>query len=372
MRILCLEQFSRLGGGQLSLLDLLPALSRRGWEPIVATPGEGPLTHSATRLGVEVMMLSAASYSSGRKTLADVTRYAYESPKLICDIARMVSSKRIHLLYVNAPRLLPAAALVARLWRIPLVFHCHNRIAQRTGVLVAGPSLRLSRARVIACCRYAADPIRWFIRSEDLAVVYNGVGQMGRHAADHSTRVRRIGIIGRVEPEKGQMEFVRAARLLIDRFGDCQFSVIGAPVFSGADYCTRVVEASRGLPIEFLGWRDDIATLLAGLDLLAVPSSSLDSTPRVILEAFAAGVPVVAFPSGGIPEIVEDEQTGFLTAAATADALAQRISSILEMAPATLQAVVQRAGRRWQDEHTLDIYQDRVANFLSQAAAIRP
>ena len=369
MRILCLEQFSKLGGGQLSLLDLLPALTRRGWEPIVATPGEGPLTHSATQLGIKVVTLSAASYSSGQKTLADVTRYAYESPKLICEIARMASSTQIHLFYVNAPRLLPTAAFVARLRHIPLVFHCHNRIDQRAGVFVAGPSLRLARARVIACCRYAADPIRRFISSEHLAVVYNGVSQITRHAAGPRTKVRRIGIIGRVEPEKGQMEFVRAARLLLKSFRDCRFSIIGAPLFSGAEYCTQVIEASRELPVEFLGWRDDVATLLARLDLLAVPSSCLDSAPRVILEAFAAGVPVVAFPSGGIPELVKDEETGFLTTAATAEALARRISLILEMAPAKLQGVIDSARRQWEHEHTLSIYQNRVADFLSQAAA---
>src|SRR5689334_21570321 len=178
MRILCLEQFSNLGGGQLSLLDLLPALRRRGHWPLVATPGEGRLTHFVRKAGFEVNTFSASSYGNGRKTLFDVTRYVCESPKLVRAIARMLADNRIDLLYVNGPRLLPAAALAGRLRRLPLVFHCHNRIVQAAGVFAMGESLRLSRARVIACCRYAAEPIRPYVKPEHLLVLYNGVGQI--------------------------------------------------------------------------------------------------------------------------------------------------------------------------------------------------
>ena len=65
--------------------------------------------------------------------------------------------------------------------------------------------------------------------------------------------------------------------------------------------------------------------MFAKLDLLVVPSTPADSTPRVIIEAFSAGVPVVAFAAGGIPEIVRDGQTGFLASDFTAEALAARI-----------------------------------------------
>lgn len=91
MRILCLEQFLSLGGGQLSLLDLLRGFKDRGWTPFVATPGEGPFTHSARKLGIEVSTFRTAVYANGRKTLIDVTRYACESPRLISAVARILS-----------------------------------------------------------------------------------------------------------------------------------------------------------------------------------------------------------------------------------------------------------------------------------------
>ncbi len=109
--------------------------------------------------------------------------------------------------------------------------------------------------------------------------------------------------------------------------------------------------------------------VFADFDLLVVPSSPLDSAPRVIFEAFSSGVPVVAFPSGGIPEIIKDEETGFLTSTAGPDALADRICSIVEMSHSRLRAVVNRAWKRWEQEYTVEIYQDRVNKFLLNAAA---
>ena len=82
-----------------------------------------------------------------------------------------------------------------------------------------------------------------------------------------------------------------------------------------------------GLPIELAGWMDDVYACLSQLDLLLVPSAGHEATTRVILEAFAAGVPVVAFPSGGIPEVVDDGVNGLLTADAAE--MAQRSVELL-------------------------------------------
>ena len=62
-------------------------------------------------------------------------------------------------------------------------------------------------------------------------------------------------MVGRIEPEKGQMEFVAAARILSSEFTNCRFLVAGAPPFSGPEYLEKVGSASRDLPFKFLGWQ---------------------------------------------------------------------------------------------------------------------
>jgi glycosyltransferase involved in cell wall biosynthesis len=123
---------------------------------------------------------------------------------------------------------------------------------------------------------------------------------------------------------------------------------------------------SRGLPVEFLGWQEDIGAAFSKLDLLVVPSSDSDSTPRVVLEAFSAGIPVVAFPAGGIPELVQDGETGFLAEARSAAALAARIRSVLLMDPRAVNAVVDRARTAWRGRYTLDRYQQEVIEAIEQ------
>jgi glycosyltransferase involved in cell wall biosynthesis len=229
-------------------------------------------------------------------------------------------------------------------------------------------ALRLSRARVIACCKYVAEPFSAYLAPGQLSIIYNGVAGHPGFFRNPSATNRRIGVIGRIEREKGQLEFVLAARSVIKFCPNCRFSIIGAPMFSKADYLNKVVAASHGLPIEFLGWRDDIPSLLSNLDLLVVPSSSIDATTRVIIEAFAAGVPVVAFPSGGIPEILHDGKTGFLARAHTTDALAERIISVLGMPSDDVQSVVNLARKRWREDYALDAYRLRAVNVISEVA----
>jgi len=253
--------------------------------------------------------------------------------------------------------------VAARVRSIPLVFHCHNRLVQRPGLIAAGEALRLSRAHVIACCKYAAAPIQPYVGRERLSVLYNGVEKSAPKAGGFG-QLGRVGVIGRIEAEKGQLEFVRAARMVLSKFPQCRFFVVGAPLFSKSDYFDQVVELSRDLPVTFLGWRDDIAAIFRNLDLLVVPSSQLDSAPRVIFEAFSSGVPVVAFPSGGIPEIITDGETGFLASTTEFQALADRICSILAMKPSDIGAVAKRARRRWKQQYTIERYQEHVATVL--------
>lgn len=370
MRILCVEQFSDFGGGQRSLLDLLPSFSARGWEAQILVPGDGPFPIALRQNGYCTTFLHSSDYSSMRKPARELIRYACELPKLSKTINTLARQRRFHLLYVNGPRFLPAAAYVAACRRIPLVFHCHNRLSQPSAIALAGVSLRASQAEVIACCRHAAEPLKSHICRRNLSIIYNGVNSLSRRAAVISDHMRRIGVLGRIEPEKGQAEFVRAAEIVARNFPDSSFWIAGAPLFSGNCYYDEVANAAKGLPVHFLGWQTDVSRFLSSLDLLVVPSTHFEATTRVILEAYSAGVPVVAFPSGGIPEILIDRETGFLASSLTPDALAARIMSVLTMDVSAVRAVVERARAAWEQRYSLIDYQEQVCKVLARVASV--
>lgn len=372
MNVLCLDQFVNPGGGQRSLLDLLPAFAARGWRPSVVVPGDGPFPEMVRKLGFHTHNLSNGEYVNGNKPILQLLEYAARLPRLSLRLRTLIRSSGVDVLYVNGARLLPPAALAARLTGAPLVFHCHNRLGQRASISLAGRSLQLARAQVIACCEHAAAPLRPFVNQQRLAVVYNGVERVRKADRCRSGDLRRIGVIGRIEPEKGQLEFIQAARLVAVEFPYCRFSIAGAPMFSDDSYYRQVVRASAGLPVEFLGWQDNISGVLARLDLLVVPSAPVEATTRVILEAYSAGVPVVAFPSGGIPEILHDNDTGFLASQGTPLALFRRIKSVLLADRRLIAAVVKRAEEFWFENLRLDIYRQKVCEIIAGSVRDSP
>jgi glycosyltransferase involved in cell wall biosynthesis len=316
-----------------------------------------------------VELFATPSYSNGRKPMLEVARYLAEAPTVTNVMMSLILRHRPDLVYVNASRMLPMAALAAWQRSVPLIFHCHNRVAQRGAVRLLGTSLKVGHAFVISCCHYSAEPLRPYLPEQALAVIYNGVPDTRVCQRAARAKCRRIGVIGRIEPEKGQIEFVAAARSIIRTAPECRFVVVGAPLFGGHNYFDRVLNESRGLPIQFLGWQRDVPSVLSSLDVLVVPSASIDSAPRVILEAFAAGVPVVAFPAGGIPEIIHDGYNGFLANGFTPAALAERIKFVLELDPASRQVVVTNARRCWRHRYSLEDFCRKVCDVIARTAA---
>jgi glycosyltransferase involved in cell wall biosynthesis len=246
-----------------------------------------------------------------------------------------------------------------------MLFHCHSRLHQKSAAMLAGNGLRIANSHMIACCDYAAGPLMPYVDQDRACIVYNGVRPMnGGCTSKRSTRIRKIGVIGRIEVEKGQLQFVRAAKKIMTAFPDCQFKVVGSALFSDDTYLQQVKMASTDVPIEFVGWQQDPSKTFEELDLLVVPSSRAEATTRVILEAYSAGLPVVAFPSGGIPEVLKDGETGFLAADQTDEALARRIICIVQMEHSKVAAVVNRAKKEWRTKFSLDVYRQQICTML--------
>jgi glycosyltransferase involved in cell wall biosynthesis len=363
MNILFLDQFSDLGGAQRCLVELLPAVRDRGWRAHVAAPGDGALRNEAIALGATYRQIHSGPYESGGKSISDLFRFARELPRLAREIAALAADCQAAIIYVNGPRLLPAASLGLPA-ATPLVFHCHSYLRQHYAAALAGISLANTRATVIASCRFVSKPLQCYTPA---TVIYNGVtGGTGPWPVRSS--VNRIGVLGRISPEKGQLDFLKAAALLPPHY---QFVICGAPLFSNPaalSYFEQVRAEADGLPVEFLGWRDDVNTVLSTLDLLVVPSAPNEATTRVILEAFAAGVPVVATTSGGIPEIVSDGETGFLTPPCDPTRLAARIRDALTN-PVVLHRVAEDARRAVREHYSLEQYQKQIMSILERVGS---
>ncbi|MBV8732067.1 MAG: glycosyltransferase family 4 protein, partial [Acidobacteriia bacterium] len=289
MRILVLDQFSELGGAQACLLMGVAAMRDRGWRVAAGLAGGGELFGRIRELGCETFRVTCGPFGLGQKSISDAARFLTQLPRLASEIRHGVEAFRPDLVYLNGPRLLPAAALAGI--KIPVLFHAHHNLASPGLRQLAGKALSFLQASAVACCRSVAESISPFVDSARLSVVFNGVAGPPRIRVRRRVSAPTIGCIGRISPEKGQMEFVAAARLIHRTMPESRFLIYGAPLFSAVArrYQRRVIKAARGLPVAFPGWTHDVYSALARFDLLLVPSARNEATTRVILEAFAVG-----------------------------------------------------------------------------------
>jgi glycosyltransferase involved in cell wall biosynthesis len=368
MRILLVDQFSEIGGAQRGLMEAAAGFAERGWEMHAAIP-DGPMLDMLSPLCKSITPLACGPFTQVRKTLADVARFGAQLPRQAAAISRVVEREDIDLLYVNGPRMAPAA-MWARQGR-PVIYHAHSVVTQRLAAALVGYALGAADVTLLASSGFVA---RWLESTVRLApgsfvrVIYNGVAGLGVRPRQRE-RYTRIAVLGRIAPEKGQLAFARAARIVARRNPGLRFRIGGAPMFAGESYL-NAVRAEGGSAVDLTGWTDDIGGFLQEVDLLVVPSDAVDANPRVIPEAYAAGVPVLAFDGGGIPELIEHGVTGLLVRQRTPEALAEAILDAVGD-PQRLNAMAERGYARWQRCYTLARFQSEVCDAVEAAAGRR-
>ena len=139
-------------------------------------------------------------------------------------------------------------------------------------------------------------------------------------------RDKQIGYIGRLSKEKGILEFLSAAMLLLNK--DFKFTIVGdGPLRTEVENQLKGLNASD---IRLLSWLEyqEVPAFLNQLSLLVLPSSG-EGVPNIILEAMACATPVLATPVGGIPDLIKDETTGFILSNREPETIASTLLDIM-------------------------------------------
>ncbi len=169
MNILFVDQFSEPGGAQLCLMDLLPEVRARGWNALLAAPGEGELVRCYREFGIPIQPLPIGTYANGGKTPVDLVRFAYDVPRMRAAIRGAIARHGIDVVYVNGPRVLVAVEGAVRGLACPVIFHAHSPVAGNWPRKIAEGSVRRMSAHVIAVSKFVA------LRYPGGRVIYNGV-----------------------------------------------------------------------------------------------------------------------------------------------------------------------------------------------------
>jgi glycosyltransferase involved in cell wall biosynthesis len=351
-RVLFVNPGRALGGAEHSLLLLLQGLRARSIEASVAVFGEGPFRDRLSALGylpVDVA-LSRWTRAAGRYRLpggpiGGAALMAGSLPAAL-RLAAAARRARADLIHTNGMKAHLLGGLAGRLVRRPVIWHLRDFVPGGW----AGRTFREAARRlpdvILAPSEAVAGSVRLFGRTPP-RVVLDPVNLDRFHPGIPRDRIRRdlgiasdeplIGMIGHLTPWKGHDVFLEIARAVADRIPSPRFVVVGGSIYethghAGYPETLRQKTAALGLSerVSFLGIRDDIPELLAGLDVLVHPPMAPEPFGRVLVEAMAVGRPMVAAHCGGIPEVVEDGVTGLLVPSGNVEAFAAAVIRLLE------------------------------------------
>jgi len=237
----------------------------------------------------------------------------------------------------------PQAVVAARVARVPRVLVTHHTPELPRRDNLAGRAWQrlgwAARPEVI----YTSEADRERDGREPSHVVPLGIDLERFAAAEPALRKDGpvVGNVARLAPQKDHATLLEAARLL----GDVRFVIVG-----DGELREELERRADGLPVELTGARDDVPELLASFDVFAFPSL-FEGLCLAVIEAQAAGVPVVATPVGGIRETVVDGETGLLVPTRDPAALAAAIRRLLDE-PDLARRLAAEARRRVRERYS--------------------
>jgi len=339
-----LRLFSRLnvGGPSIHVILLTAGLAAKGYTTrlVIGTeaPHEGNLLDLATQKGVAC----EAMPSLGREIRP------FSDARALLALYRLMRSFEPHIVHTHAAKAGLLGRLAARLAGVPVVVHTYHGhvlrgyfgaaktalflrlerlLARSTDVLVAvspGVKQDLVELGVAPAERFRVVPLGLELAALTGSLPRGGLRDEKRIPEDAPL----IGMVGRLVPIKDVATFLRAAARVKDVTPAARFAVVG----DGEERQWLEGESARlGLAeaVTFHGWRRDIPSIYGDLDVV-VNTSRNEGTPVALIEALAAGKPVVATRVGGTPDLLQGGAFGRLVEAGDPRAVADAIIGTLQ------------------------------------------
>jgi glycosyltransferase involved in cell wall biosynthesis len=322
VRLLLVVDSLEVGGAERQVAELALALEREGHEVTVACSVAGDLSGALEEAGIPV-----------RPLLGRLAKRRL-SPAYAWRLRRLLRSERFDLVHAHVYASVAAAALATLGTGVSLVITEHTEASWQTwrARLVSRWVYRRAE-RVIA----VSTPIRRRLIERDgvppdlIAVVPNAVASASEPRPDPLPAGLRdrplVGVIARLQPEKGVANFLMAAARVAPLFPETHFVIAGdGPLRQ--ELAALAEDLGLGGRVHFLGFRSNAAALMQSLDVLVIPSLT-EGSPLVTLEAMAAGTPVVASGVGGIPDQVRHDKEGLLVPSGDPDAIGDALVALL-------------------------------------------
>jgi len=296
-------------GSPQVLLRLIDCLDRERYRPFFLASQNGKLCQELKKKDVEILNCEQGIVSK---------RGLFRNIININKIAYLLRINKIDVVHINELGYNFELVVAAKMLRIPVILHNHNpAVFSRKNIncLFGDKFIFVSNSLVKEC--KGSEMIR-----NKTEVVYNPIdfdhfssGKPIRAQLGIEQNQQVVGTIAQICPRKGIDIFIATAEKVAKSLPDARFLIVGPEAIGAEAYAAEMRELIQrknlGDTVKFMGPRNDIPDILASLDLFFLPSRA-EPFGLVLVEAIAAGVPVVASSVGGIPEIIPTREIGIV------------------------------------------------------------
>ena len=378
MKIFFLDQSGKLGGAELSLLDLAKFYQKNA---LVGLFAEGVFREKLEQHNILVEVLTQKSINVSKDSgLTQGLNSLLSLFPLILKTAKI--ARDYDLIYANTQKALVIGAIASVLSRRPFVYHLRD-------IISADHFSKINRQIIITLANQFATLVianskatqHSFIeaggKSELTQVVYNGFEVKNyQFNLSERNRLRKelgleqqfvIGHFSRLSPWKGQ-------HILLEALANCPDNIsaifVGDALFGEQDYVKqlhqKVAELGLEKRVQFLGFRSDIVAVMSACDLVVHTSTAPEPFGRVIIEAMLCQRPVIAAAAGGVIELVKDGKTGWLVEPGNVQQLTDTMIKCWKN-PQLMTQVAQAANQEARERFKLDQIQQQIDQLLHQA-----
>lgn len=361
MNILQVLPELNVGGVETGTLDLAKYLLRLGHKAVVVSNGGS-------------LVKELESFGAVHYCLAVNKKSPFVILKTIGQLAAIIKKEDIDIVHARSRACGWAAFFAAKKTGRVFITTCHGYYRKHFFSCVMGwakrvicPSNVVARHMIDSFC-VPRERIRLVPRSVDLER-FKFICPQEKRGRDFN-----VGIIGRITPIKGHLYFIKAMAKLSQEVPQLKIWIVGDSPASKEAYKEQLQILVRRLGLwqltQFLGVQRDVPEILKNLDLLVLPSTAQEAFGRVVIEAQAVGVPVIAAKVGGVVDIIEHEKTGLLVAPADPQAIADAAVRIFkntdfarELSIAAYDKVKQKYNVELMVENTLKVYKDALSDL---------
>ena len=316
-----------LGGGEISFLDLISGIREHDVLPVAFVPAKGEISDRLDSMGIK-WVESPWPHLNPAALL--------NFPKKVSLTAELFLKENLDMVHVNGARAMLYAGPASKRSGMPCVWHV--RVLERDFIL---DRIRAHYASaIIANSKASAQSLLDIIGNKhSVEVIYNGFDLDAIDRIKPLDLKKEFGVsdepvilcVGRLTRWKRFQDVIRACSLLRMRNMKFLLLMVGSSTSEESDYekeLKDLVKAEKTDNVFFAGWRDDVCAIMKSANVLVL-SSKKEPFGRVIVEALACGLPVVATREGGPEEILKDGSNGLLVPQGDVKAIADAIEKIL-------------------------------------------